>query len=72
MRRRLPSWDELGPEAQAFALNSGVLTKKQLEVLRLTESLSYSLIASAMHCTKQGARDHHEAAIDKLYREMAK
>ena len=69
---RWPSWPELGPEAQAFALNSGVLTKKQLDVLRLTETLSYRQIGWAMKCSRQSAREHHQAAIEKLYREMSK
>jgi DNA-directed RNA polymerase specialized sigma24 family protein len=67
----LPTWDDLTPEQRDFALNSGVLTRKQLETLRMTATMSQRQIATALGVSRGAVQDRHRLAVERLFKEMA-
>jgi DNA-binding NarL/FixJ family response regulator len=66
------SWSDLDPEFRAIAERDGVLTSRQLEVLKLKASgAGWQLIAQTLGLTSKTVREHFDRASLKLRQEVA-
>jgi DNA-binding NarL/FixJ family response regulator len=66
------SWGDLDPEFRAIAERPGVLTARQLDVLKLRAAgAGWQRIAQTLGLTTKTVREHFDRAALKLQQEIA-